>query len=109
VLQDLDAVEALIQGLLVFQGGVLMVRRQDVSISQCSVNNLVGVCAQWRRVSDDWFAGESRRASHHWKRGRALGGVRGQGDPILRHVQGLQEAAQALDEPGECLSSVHRR
>jgi hypothetical protein len=26
VLQDLDAVEALIQGLLVFQGGVLMVR-----------------------------------------------------------------------------------
>jgi len=28
VLQDLDAVEALIQGLLVFQGGVLMVRRQ---------------------------------------------------------------------------------
>lgn len=43
------------------------------------------------------FAGESRRASHHRKRGRALDGVGRQGLPVLRHVQGLQEDAQGLN------------
>lgn len=57
------------------------------------------------------FAGESRRASHHGKRGRALGGVRRQGDPLLGHLQGLQEDAlvsKNLPEGGASHALAHK-
>jgi hypothetical protein len=93
LLQDLDAVEALIQGLLIFQGGVLMVRTYChwVTCVICRVksgdlSNQIGM-----------FAGESRRASDHRKCRRIMGSDGWQGRSVQRHVQGVQEDAHDIN------------
>lgn len=70
LLQDLDAVEALIQGLLVFQGGVLMVRPDGTAylhlalLARCSFGDMlvriVFVCVDDDGAGGVGFAGESR-------------------------------------------------
>lgn len=89
VLQDLDAVEALIQGLVIFQGGVLMVSTGHfVNYFIISLDVTPGCMADY-----SFGAGESRRASNIWERWRVVGSVRRQSHTFPWDISRLQEDA----------------
>lgn len=97
----MDAVEALIQGLVLFQGGVLMVLHSFLHFSR---NNILKLCTfivckmSWLHLHVYSLAGKSRWTPDIWKRWSAVGCIRRQGDTLWWDLPGLQKNAPVLED-----------